>query len=680
MRARLLAAYGSSACVVDERDRLWCWGVAPINGGQLETSPTLVTTAPGAVELALFGAAYCVRTDAGAVLCGGANDVGQLGDESPARAELRAVPGLPAAESLVSSSRGFCALSREDELWCWGFTNQRDPTSATMGLRTARYGATRIGAERFERVVGSGAVCVSSAGPAPRRTLCENSRDVDSSVLSLVEMRALPPWPLSYVRNQTVCVSSFGQAACNMVGATSGAFARTLGVSDSARLVHFDLASRPDRPEYCTIDRGELRCSATSATGRIPLLLGSSDDRGLRRVDVAAVSEVAISHDFGCAIESNGAVVCWGSDQLGQLGQRRQRVSQRPLRVSGLSGVRDLSIIGGRTERTLSVLFTNERGLFARQNNAEDELEPETGPRSAPFSNSFVDEIAPAPAPSTPITSGSTVCALFDGGRLRCSPSVGQWTEPFGASSEGTRSFALGWQAFCRLTITGRVECISHPTSSDRPRTVPELANARAIASGHERVCAITDERTVRCVVRRLVDSRGTIDMRVETLEGVDDAEALFVSGRATCVTRSDGSLWCTGDGWLAGRPVDQALSTLTRIDGVRDVRSMGLSAPSFGRPSLGRACALDARGAVYCWGDNTFRECAVAGAPVVERPTRVEGLAPATSVVHGFSQTCAVLRSSEVWCWGLTTASTSGGIGSIYVIPRPMRVTLPPG
>jgi hypothetical protein len=64
----------------------------------------------------------------------------------------------------------------------------------------------------------------------------------------------------------------------------------------------------------------------------------------------------------------------------------------------------------------------------------------------------------------------------------------------------------------------------------------------------------------------------------------------------------------------------------------------------------------------------------------VVDRPTRVEGLAPATSVVHGFSKTCAVLLSGEVWFWGLTTASSSGGIGSIYVIPNTMRVTLPPG
>jgi hypothetical protein len=97
---------------------------------------------------------------------------------------------------------------------------------------------------------------------------------------------------------------------------------------------------------------------------------------------------------------------------------------------------------------------------------------------------------------------------------------------------------------------------------------------ARAIASGHKRVCAITAERTVRCVVRRLVDSRGAIDMRVETLDGVDDAEELFVLGRATCVTRSDdrsGALGMGGsqaDPWIKcsrGRRASTAFATCER-------------------------------------------------------------------------------------------------------------------
>ncbi|MBL8683052.1 MAG: hypothetical protein JNK05_28050 [Myxococcales bacterium] len=672
VRARLLATFNSTACAIDERDRLYCWGFAPVDGGVIATSPTLVTTAPGAVELAVFGGAYCVRTDDGVVSCGGANELGQLGDEGPSRGELRAVPGVPLAKSLLASARGFCVLSREDELWCWGYANQRGPTGGPFDVVQRSYRATRITQDRFERVVGRGTVCASGAGALSNRVFCEDASAIrDAPSFALVEVRTLPPLPLLYAARGIVCVGASGQAACNELLANSQASALRVGIPQDATLAHVDPRVR------CVLRRGELRCSSRGTDGNIPLLIDSADDSGYRRAATPPLASAAIEFSFGCGLETNGAIVCWGSDYAGQLGQGRARFTPRPMRVSGLSGVREMTINGGRFERNLSVVFADERGLFARQNNGETELEPLTGPRGAPFSNSFVDPIV-APAPRSVLTTGTTVCGLFDDGRLRCSPTEGRWTEPFGAMTEGASAYAFDWQTFCRLTLSGRVECIAHPTSSERPRDVPELANARAIASGYERVCAITAERTVRCLVRRVIDTRGTVETRVETAAGIDDATHIFSSGRVVCVTRSDGALYCWGQEWVAGRATSQPLEAPTRVEGVRDVRSMAISSPSLETRTPGYACAVDSAGAVYCWGRNTLGECASSGGRFIERPTRVEGLTAARSVVSNSTQTCAVLESGDVWCWGMTTATSTGGIGSIYTLDRPVRVALP--
>jgi len=128
----------------------------------------------------------------------------------------------------------------------------------------------------------------------------------------------------------------------------------------------------------------------------------------------------------------------------------------------------------------------------------------------------------------------------------------------------------------------------------------------------------------------------------------------LFAAALAGC-TRSGEVLW-PADG---GGPV---------VLNLTDVR---LSA------GFGHACAV-ARGAMYCWGDNSNGQLGVAGgdAGTGQAPVTVAG-GPWVAPAAGSAHTCALATDGGVWCWG---ANDKGQLGSGDRVGRaePRQVTLP--
>jgi len=128
----------------------------------------------------------------------------------------------------------------------------------------------------------------------------------------------------------------------------------------------------------------------------------------------------------------------------------------------------------------------------------------------------------------------------------------------------------------------------------------------------------------------------------------------LFAVALAGC-TRSGEVLW-PADG---GGPV---------VLNLTDVR---LSA------GFGHACAV-ARGAMYCWGDNSNGQLGVAGgdAGTGQAPVTVAG-GPWVAPAAGSAHTCALATDGGVWCWG---ANDKGQLGSGDRVGRaePRQVTLP--
>lgn len=86
----------------------------------LSATPVGPVALHDAVDFAGGSGHWCGRTKAGVVWCSGSNELGQLGDGSRrGRSEARAVPGLGAAEQLVSGDDHVC-VRVGGRVFCWG--------------------------------------------------------------------------------------------------------------------------------------------------------------------------------------------------------------------------------------------------------------------------------------------------------------------------------------------------------------------------------------------------------------------------------------------------------------------------------------------------------------------------------------------------------------------------------
>jgi alpha-tubulin suppressor-like RCC1 family protein len=81
--------------------------------------------------------------------------------------------------------------------------------------------------------------------------------------------------------------------------------------------------------------------------------------------------------------------------------------------------------------------------------------------------------------------------------------------------------------------------------------------------------------------------------------------------------------------------------------------------------------CALDADGAVWCWGDNRYGQLGDGTLSDRSGAVMVLGLANVLTVEAGAQHTCAVRRDGAVLCWGRNHLGQLGdGTTSDRVVP----------
>lgn len=87
---------------------------------------------------------------------------------------------------------------------------------------------------------------------------------------------------------------------------------------------------------------------------------------------------------------------------------------------------------------------------------------------------------------------------------------------------------------------------------------------------------------------------------------------------------------------------------------------------------SLGRdhGCAVDAAGAVWCWGDDRAgMSRGGAGGPPVTTPVRVPVPAAVVEVAAGSDATCARAADGAAWCWGGAEGGASLPLGAVVAL-----------
>jgi alpha-tubulin suppressor-like RCC1 family protein len=186
-----------------------------------------------------------------------------------------------------------------------------------------------------------------------------------------------------------------------------------------------------------------------------------------------------------------------------------------------------------------------------------------------------------------------------------------------------------------------------------KPAPVAGLDRVTGIALGGGFTCALRTDRTVSCVGEGLQVAGSDEERRaLRTIDGIERSMKLVAGASHACTIRDDATVWCFGYRSSIGLPHDP---TIPSEHGARQVQGLAnivaIAAGFF------QTCAVRDDGAVLCWGSNRDGECGdLDGPDYYADPVVVRGIDDAIDVAAGYSHTCALRRTGEVWCWGSTS------------------------
>ena len=114
-------------CAVHSDGTVWCWGENP--DGRLGDNTTVPKTTPVQVSgltkakaIAVGESTSCALKSDGTVSLWGRGDYGQRGDNTTTATQTVPVQvvGLLGVRQLVAAPETFCAVKRDNTMWCWG--------------------------------------------------------------------------------------------------------------------------------------------------------------------------------------------------------------------------------------------------------------------------------------------------------------------------------------------------------------------------------------------------------------------------------------------------------------------------------------------------------------------------------------------------------------------------------
>lgn len=238
-----------------------------------------------------------------------------------------------------------------------------------------------------------------------------------------------------------------------------------------------------------------------------------------------------------------------------------------------------------------------------------------------------------------------------------------------------------GYNHVCALVDTAAVQCwgsnaskqLGRPTSgrcedfpcSTTPLTIEGLADPESISAGFAHTCAVTTDDAAVCwgfnLYGQLGDGTQQDSYAPVAVADLHDVAELASGDVHTCALLQDSTVRCWGNN-LLGELGNGSLTTDLTPTVVCDVLCKR-PLDQIVQMSSGdhHSCALNASGAVFCWGSNVSGQLGIDNAsdcgpavPCSFTPNEVPGLgAPARYVSASTASTCALLEDGSVSCWG---------------------------
>ena len=249
----------------------------------------------------------------------------------------------------------------------------------------------------------------------------------------------------------------------------------------------------------------------------------------------SGVLAVAAGYDNSCALTSGGGVKCWGSNQVGQLGDGTTDDRWTPVDVSGLgSGVTAIAVGG-----VISCAVTSTGGVKCW----------------GAHYGSTPSDVTGLSAGVTAITAGGPLCALTSGGGITC------WGGDYGwipveipGLRTGVAAISANGGHACALMNTGGAKCwgengdgqLGDGTRTDRATPVDVVGLRRgvtAIAAGFFYTCAVVHGGGIKCwgqdPAGQVGDRKTHIRLTPAGVVGFGPRAVLAISSQSVSVTRA---------------------------------------------------------------------------------------------------------------------------------------------
>lgn len=198
---------------------------------------------------------------------------------------------------------------------------------------------------------------------------------------------------------------------------------------------------------------------------------------------------------------------------------------------------------------------------------------------------------------------------------------------------------------------------------------VPGISTAVAVTVGIAHSCALLADGQVRCWGSNSFGQVGTgattptTILSPATVVGLQDVTEIRAGSQHTCALRSNGEVWCWGNGYRGGLGDgvlgSHSVPTPTRVLGLSGVVRLGISPTS-----SGSSCALLRDGTVRCWGHNLNGRLGDDSLDDAATPRVVTGVSAAVDIDISYSGACATRSDGRIVCWG-SNADGALGIGT---------------
>jgi alpha-tubulin suppressor-like RCC1 family protein len=329
---------------------------------------------------------------------------------------------------------------------------------------------------------------------------------------------------------------------------------------------------------------------------------------------------VASGGAHSCALTSTGGVRCWGNNGSGQLGDGTTAERATAAQVIGLeSGVKALT---AGEHHTCALRDTGAVVCWGR--NAYGQLGDGTN-----FSSLVPVPVAGLGTSVQAISAGASfTCALLVDGAATCwgSNTFGELGDgstqsrntpkPVRKLEAGASSISAGYGHVCVVSLKGAVLCwggnphgeLGDGKSTSRPVPVAVVglkSAAQTVSAGRGHTCAVLIDGSAACwgdnSDGQLGDGTRFMHVRAVPVSTLATAVASISAGTGfTCAIRTEGAAMCWG-GNATNQLGDPSITGVVMPAQVPGIDS-GAKIISAGE---GHACAVMADQSVTCWGDN---------------------------------------------------------------------------